>query len=252
MISVSQADGVATILMSRPPVNAIDHAFIAALNGALDKIDRDKPTAVVIRSDQKCFSAGADLAMIQGYFSTPTGTAEMVDYVKTLHAVYNRLEKLAAVTIAAIAGPALGGGLELALSCDMRIATTAAKIGLPEARIGMIPGAGGTQRLPRLAGPGVAARLILGGEVIDGTEAERLGVVQWVVAPADLEAKVAEVAGRVAGLARPALVACKDCLAAALDPAIDGYALEIEKPLILMPTREARDRIAAFFASKKS
>ncbi len=215
MISVRQAGGIATILMSRPPVNAIDHAFIKALNGALDQIDKTKPTAVVIRSDQKCFSAGADLALIQGYFSAPNGTAEMVDYVKALHAVYNRLERCDAVTIAAIAGPALGGGLELALSCDMRIATTTAKIGLPEARIGMIPGAGGTQRLPRLVGPGVAARMILGGEVIDGTEAERLGVVQWVVTPADLDAKIAEVSERVAGLARPALVACKDCMAAA-------------------------------------
>ena len=251
MINLSQAGGIATILMSRPPVNAIDHAFIAALNGALDQIEREKPTAVIIRSDQKCFSAGADLAMIQGYFSTPTGTAEMVDYVKALHAVYNRLEGLEAVTIAAIAGPALGGGLELALCCDMRIATTAAKIGLPEARIGMIPGAGGTQRLPRLVGPGIAARMILGGEVIDGAEAARLGVVQWTVAPDALDAKVAEVSERVAGLARPALAACKACMAAWFDPAKDGFALEIEQPLTLMGTTEARERIAAFFAARK-
>lgn len=251
MISVSTTGGIATILMSRPPVNAIDHAFIKALNGALDQIDKAKPTAVVIKSDQKCFSAGADLAMIQGYFTKPTGTAEMVDYVKALHSVYNRLEKLEAVTIAAIAGPALGGGLELALSCDMRVAATTAKVGLPEARIGMIPGAGGTQRLPRLVGPGIAARMILGGEVIDGTEAARLGVVQWVVAPADLDAKVAEVAERVAGLARPALIACKDCMSAWFDPAVDGFAREIEKPLTLMATQEARERIAAFFAARK-
>ncbi len=251
MIKVTQSGAIATILMSRPPVNAIDHAFIEALNGALDEIDKAKPTAIVIKSDQKCFSAGADLAMIQGYFSKPNGTAEMVDYVKALHSVYNRLEKFEAVTIAAIAGPALGGGLELALSCDMRVATTTAKVGLPEARIGMIPGAGGTQRLPRLVGPGVAARMILGGEVIDGTEAERLGVVQWVVLPGDLEAKVAEVAERVAGLARPALIAAKDCMAAALDPAVDGFAREIDKPLTLMETQEARERIAAFFAARK-
>ena len=251
MINVTTHGGIATIAMSRPPVNAIDHAFITALNGALDQIDKAKPTAVVIKSDQKCFSAGADLALIQGYFSKPTGTAEMVDYVKALHAVYNRLEKLEAVTIAAIAGPALGGGLELALSCDMRIATTTAKIGLPEARIGMIPGAGGTQRLPRLVGPGVAARMILGGEVIDGTEAARLGVVQWVVAPADLDTKVAEVSERVAGLARPALVSCKACMAAYFDPAKDGFAFEIDQPLTLMETTEARERIAAFFATRK-
>jgi enoyl-CoA hydratase len=251
MIEVSQSGAIATILMSRPPVNAIDHAMIAALNRALDEIEKVKPTAVVVKSDQKCFSAGADLAMIQGYFTAPNGTADMVDYVEALHAVYNRLETCEAVTIAAIAGPALGGGLELALSCDMRIASTAAKIGLPEARIGMIPGAGGTQRLPRLVGPGIAARMILGGEVIDGTEAARLGVVQWVVAPGELDAKVAEVSERVAGLARPALVACKSCMAAYFDPAKDGFAMEIDQPLTLMETREARERIAAFFATRK-
>ena len=251
MINVTQSGGVATLLMSRPPVNAIDHAMIAAMNGALDKIEKDKPTVVVIKSDQKCFSAGADLAMIQGYFSKATGTAEMVEYVTALHAVYNRLEKCEAVTIAAIAGPALGGGLELALSCDMRIATTAAKIGLPEARIGMIPGAGGTQRLPRLVGPGIAARMILGAEVLDGAEAANLGVVQWTVEPAALDAKVAEVAGRVAGLARPALASCKACMAAWFDPSKDGFAMEIEQPLTLMETKEARERIAAFFAARK-
>lgn len=251
MITLSTSGGITTLLMSRPPVNAIDHAMIAALNDALDKIEREKPTVVVIKSDQKCFSAGADLAMIQGYFTAPNGTADMVGYVKALHAVYNRLEKLEAVTIAAIAGPALGGGLELALSCDMRIATTAAKIGLPEARIGMIPGAGGTQRLPRLVGPGIAARLILGGEVIDGAEAARLGVVQWAVAPADLDAKVAEVSTRVGSLAGPALASCKACMAAWFDPSKDGFALEIDQPLTLMETKEARERIAAFFAARK-
>ncbi|MFZ8239034.1 enoyl-CoA hydratase/isomerase family protein, partial [Staphylococcus aureus] len=86
------------------------------------------------------------------------------------HALFNRLEALEAVTLAVVDGPALGGGLELALSCDLRVASMRAKLGLPEARVGMIPGAGGTQRLPRLCGPGVAARLILGGEIVDGAE----------------------------------------------------------------------------------
>ena len=116
----------------------------------------------------------------------------------------------------------------------------------------MIPGAGGTQRLPRLCGPGTAARLILGAEVIDGVEAERVGIVQWVTPAAELDRRVAEIADRVAGLSRPALLASKDCMAAALDPAADGFAREIEKPLTLMQTKEARDRIAAFFAPKGS
>ena len=239
---------VATLTLSRPPVNAIDPAFIDALNVTLDEIVAKAPTLVVIRSDQKCFCAGADLALIRGFFSAPDGVEAMVAYVKTLHAVFNRVEALQAVTLAAIDGPALGGGFEFALACDLRIATSAAKIGLPEARVGMIPGAGGTQRLSRLAGPGVSARLILGAEVVDGREAARLGLVQWTCEPAELDQKVQEIADRFATLSRAALVASKDCIAAWFDPAVDGYAREIEKPRTIMRSEEAKRFVDAFFA----
>jgi enoyl-CoA hydratase/carnithine racemase len=250
MIRTEHIDGVATVVLSRPPVNAIDPAFVSALNKALDEIERAEPTAVVIRSDQKCFCAGADLSLIRGFFTEPGGVDAMVAYVRTLHMLFDRLESLEAVTLAVIDGPALGGGLELALSCDLRIASTRSKIGLPEARVGMIPGAGGTQRLPRLCGPGVASRLILGGEIVDGAEAARLGVVQWSATAQDLEARVLEITTRVADLSRPALLASKDCIAAWSDPDADGYARELEKPRTLMNTREARTRVESFFAPK--
>ena len=250
MITLTLDGAVATARMSRPPVNAIDHAFVAALDAVLGEVERAKPTVLVIESDQKCFSAGADLALIQSYFSERDGIERMIGYVRELHRVFDRIEALEAVTLAAIAAPALGGGLELALACDLRIAATTVKLGLPEARIGMIPGAGGTQRLPRLCGPGTAARLILGAEIIDGTEAERVGLAQWSVATDVLASKTAEIAERISALSRPALASCKACLAAALDPAIDGFAREIEQPLTLMKTREAKERIAAFFASR--
>ena len=250
MIRADHADGVTTIVMSRPPVNAIDPAFVEAFNAALDAVEAARATAVVISSDQKCFSAGADLARIRGWFDGDAGTREMVAYVKTLHALFGRLERIEAVTLAVIDGAALGGGLELALACDLRIVSTRAKIGLPEARVGMIPGAGGTQRLPRLAGPGVAARLILGGEVIDGAEAARLGVAQWVAEPTEVAARAHDIAERIAGLSRPALLAAKDCMAAWFDPDANGYAREIEKPWTLMKTPEARQHIDAFFAAR--
>ena len=250
MITVELSGAVATIVMSRPPVNAIDPDFVAAFHAALDTVDAAKPTAVVIRSTEKCFSAGADLARIRGWFTDADGTEAMVAYVKTLHVLFDRIERLAAVTLAVIDGPALGGGLELALACDLRLVSTRAKVGLPEARVGMIPGAGGTQRLPRLVGPGAAARLVLGGEVVDGSEAARLGIAEWVADPADLAARTTEIATRIAGLARPALIAAKDCLAAWFDPAADGFARELEKPWTLMKTEEARSRIDAFFAPK--
>lgn len=250
MISIEHAGPISTIRMSRPPVNAIDADMVEALHGAFDAAEKAVATAVVIESDQKCFSAGADLGLIQSWFGSDEGVERMVGYVTSLHRLYDRLEALEAVTIASVGGPALGGGLELALSCDLRIASRSAKIGLPEARVGMIPGAGGTQRLTRLAGRGVASRLILGGEVIDGGEAERLGIVQWAVADGELAARTRAIAERVAGLSRPALVESKDCIAAYFDPAVDGFRRELEKPAVLMRSDDARQRIAAFFAKK--
>lgn len=251
MIREARNGVVTTLTLSGPPVNAIDAAFVTALNVALDRIESERPTLVVIRSDQKCFCAGADLSMIQGYFTARDGVDNMLAYVKSLHAVFNRLEVQEAVTLSAIDGPALGGGLELALACDLRIATSRAKIGLPEARVGMIPGAGGTQRLTRLVGPGVSARLILGGEIVDGAEAARIGVVQWCCDLAVLDDKLREISDRISSLSRGALVASKDCIAAWFDPAVDGYAREIEKPKHIMRTEEAKRYVDAFFNRAK-
>lgn len=252
MIHFAAEGVVGTITLGRPPVNAIDPEFVTAMHAALDAAQSAAPTALVIRSTQKCFCAGADLSMIGGFFDAANGTALMEDYVRSLHALFDRLEAFPAVTLAAINGPALGGGLELALACDLRIASSRIQLGLPEARVGMIPGAGGTQRLTRLCGPGIAARLILGGETVDGTEAARLGIVQWAAEADALDALVQKTSERIAGLSRQALLASKDCIAAWNDPQIDGFAREIEKPRELMPTEEARNRVLSFFRRKAS
>lgn len=250
MIRYSTEDAIGTLTLSRPPVNAIDAALVEAFSGALDQAEADAVTVLVIRSDQKCFCAGADLAQIAGYFDDPKGVEAMTDYVRSLHRIFDRLETFPAVTLAAIDGPALGGGLEMALACDLRIASTRAKLGLPEARVGMIPGAGGTQRLTRLCGPGVSARMILGGEIIDGSEAARIGVAQWACAPEALDAEVEATADRIAGLSRQALLLSKDCIAACNDPARDGFARELDAPGLLIPTAEARERVLGFFRRK--
>lgn len=250
MIRYSAEDAIGTITLSRPPVNAIDAALVDAFGDALDRAEADAVTAVVIRSDQKCFCAGADLAQIAGYFDDANGVEAMTDYVKSLHSIFDRLESFPAITLAVIDGPALGGGLEMALACDLRIASTRAKLGLPEARVGMIPGAGGTQRLTRLCGPGVSARMILGGEIIDGAEASRIGVVQWSCPSEALGAEAAVIASRVAGLSRQALLLSKDCIAAYSDPSRDGFARELDAPGLLIPTAEARERVLGFFRRK--
>jgi enoyl-CoA hydratase len=250
MIQVQHAGPVATIVMSRPPVNAIDPSFVTAFHAALDKVDATKPTLVILRSDQRCFCAGADLGLICACFDEPGGTSRMVAYVRTLHELFGRIEALPAVTLACVSGPTLGGGLELALSCDLRIATASATLGLPEARVGMIPGAGGTQRLTRLCGPGVSARLILSGDVVSGSEALRLGIVQWAVEDAAFESDISRIADRIGALSRQALLASKDCIRAYFDPAIDGFARELEKPLELMESPDSKQRVARFFAPK--
>lgn len=250
MIEIQHAAATTTLTMGRPPVNAIDKAFVAALDGALDEVERAQPSVVVLRSSQRCFSAGADLGLIGRLFGEAEGPRRMVAYVEELHRVFRRVEQLPAVTLACIGGPALGGGLELALSCDLRIAATTATLGLPEARVGMIPGAGGTQRLTRLCGPGAASRLILGGEVVDGATAERLGIVQWSAPAAELDARAAEISQRIAGLSRAALLASKDCILANFDPAADGYARELEKPLVLMRNDDSRARVERFLSSR--
>ena len=142
----------------------------------------------------------------------------------------------------------MGGGLELALACDLRIAGEDVKLGLPEARLGLIPGAGGTQRLTRLCGRPLAARLILGAEIITGALARELGVVQWAVPRTELPAMAADLAQRVAGLPAAALAWGKACIAAAGDAGEDGYRDELEGTRRLLTDAETRQRVEAFFA----
>jgi enoyl-CoA hydratase len=250
MIHARHDAAVSTITLGRPPVNAIDPDFVTAFHAALDDVEARQPTLVVIRSDQRCFCAGADLGLIRTCFDQEGGVDRMVAYVRTLHRLFDRIEALPAVTLACIAGATLGGGLELALSCDLRIATTTAKLGLPEARVGMIPGAGGTQRLPRLAGPGVAARIILSADVVDGGEAQRLGIVQWAVEESAFEREIARIVDRIGGLSREALAASKHCLRGYFDPAVDGFERELEQPQALMRSPDSKQRVARFFAPK--
>ncbi len=247
MIEVLNSGKLSEIVMNDAPVNAISESFLADFHRALDTALEASPTAILIRSARKVFCAGADLKGIQTLFQSETGVDDMVTYVRKFHELFDRIERLPAVTMAVINGAALGGGLELALSCDLRVAAYEAKLGLPEARVGMIPGAGGTQRLTRLCGPGVANRVILGCDIVDGIEATRIGLVEKSYPLEELESKSREWATEIAGLAKPALLASKDCIAAYFDPDINGFERELEKPHITMPSQEARDRISAFF-----
>ena len=175
MISLEREGPLAVATLSRAPVNAIDEGWLARLEGIFGELQG--ATVLLLRSGQKAFCAGADLELMRSRFDSAEGRSRMVAFVREIQRVFERLERLPQVTLAEIGGPALGGGLELALACDLRIAAEDARLGLPEPRLGLIPGAGGTQRLPRIAGVAVAKRLILGAEVISGAQAAALGVV---------------------------------------------------------------------------
>jgi enoyl-CoA hydratase len=247
MLAVERAGRVMVATLSRPPVNAVDGELIARLDAALDDATAAPEIAVLhIRSDGKTFCAGADLALMRSCFDTPEGRDAMIDVVRSMQRLFARLESAAVVTLAEIGGAALGGGLELALACDLRVAAVDARLGLPEVRLGLLPAAGGTQRLTRLCGQGTAKRLILGAEVIDGAEALRLGLVQWAQPREQLALWCRELAARIAGMPKVALGASKRCIAAVHDPACDGFAAEIAATRELYDDPATRRKVSEF------
>lgn len=241
---------VAVATMARAPVNALDDAMLHALDGVLRHIENTPSISVLrIRSARKVFCAGADLRMVGERLSKPSGPDEMVATVRLFHSVYDRLAALPAVSIAEIEGHALGGGLELALACDLRIAAPEALLGLPEAKVGLLPGAGSTQRLTLLCGPGVASRIILAGDLVDGREAERIGLVQWCVEKAAFAERAQAVARKISGFSAEALREAKACIGivSALSP--KGAAAEISGIGRLMRLEETNGRVAAFLGN---
>jgi enoyl-CoA hydratase len=247
VLGIERIGRVMVATLSRPPVNALDGKLIARLDAALEEATADPEITVLhIRSDGKTFCAGADLALMRSCFDTPEGRDAMVEVVLRMQRLLMRLENAAVVTLVEIAGPAMGGGLELALACDLRVAAVDARLGLPEVRLGLVPAAGGTQRLTRLCGAGTAKRLILGAESIDGAEALRLGLVQWTQPREQLTGWTRELAARLAGMPKAALSAAKRCIAAERDPTCDGFAAEIAATRALYDDPETRRKVSEF------
>jgi enoyl-CoA hydratase len=247
MIRLDVANSIATLTLSRPPVNAISDGMIGLFDKRLDEVEAQADCKVVhLRSDQKVFCAGADLAEVRQRFDAADGCERAYDYVSRLQRLYDRIERLSQVTLAEIGGAAMGGGLELALACDLRIVASDAKVGLPEVRLGLIPAGGGTQRLTRLCGRGLAARLIFGAETLTGTEATRLGLAQWEAAPSEIAARAEAIAQRIAALPFAALAGSKACIGFAAESDNRGFAAEREETRRLSADPDTRQRVAAF------
>jgi enoyl-CoA hydratase/carnithine racemase len=247
-LATERAGSVLVVTLSRPPVNAIDDALLGELDAVLDAAEPDASIAVLhLRSALKVFCAGADLALMQSCLPTPQGRERMIAIVQMMQRVFARLEDAPFVTIAELSGAAVGGGFELALACDWRIAAHEARIGLPEAGLGLLAAGGGTQRLTRLVGPGTARRVLLGGEAVSGIEALQLGLVQWAVPRAQVAELARGLAQRAAGIPRATLAEIKRCIALAGAPRRgEGFAAEVAATRRLYDDPEVRRRVEAF------
>lgn len=252
MISLTIEGAVATATLCRPPVNAINEEWVTRLGQILDEVEQAESVSVLwIRSRERAFCAGADLALMHSILDNAAGRARMIDLTRRMQQVFARLEALPKVTLAEIGGPAMGGGFELALSCDLRVIADSARIGLPEAGLGLLPAAGGTQRMTRICGEAIARRLILGAELVSGSEAVALGLAQWTAPAAELGASAGAIVQRIAELPAKALAACKHCINVALEGSEDGFETELAGSAMLLALPETQRRVTRFLEKKR-
>jgi len=240
---------IAVLTINRPEaLNALNDQVISQLSQMLDTIDPDETRCVIVTgAGAKAFVAGADIAQMSG-LTKEEGTT----FGKLGNDVFRKLEALPVPTIAAVNGFALGGGCELCMSCDIRLASETAVFGQPEAGLGITPGFGGTQRLARLVGPGKAKELIYTAKNIKAPEALAIGLVQAVYPLEQLMEEAEKMATRIAGNAPIAVRACKKAINDGLQVGIDE-AIEIEEALFgsCFETEDQKNAMGAFLEKRK-
>lgn len=245
---VDTADGVAVITINRAEKrNALNAMVRGELIAAVDALRANDDARVIVLTGagDKAFVAGADISEFAE--RTPIEQRD----VMAERRIFDELAACPKPTIAMINGFALGGGCELAMACDIRIAAESARLGQPEIKLGIIPGGGGTQRLPRLVGSGNAMRLILTGELIDAAEALRIGLVDVVVADADLRARTMEMARAMAEHSPVALRLAKAGIRAASEMPMDsGLAFERELFITAFGSADKTEGVAAFLEKR--
>lgn len=233
-------DGVALVTLDRPKANALSVELLAQLEGVVDALATDLPGAVVVWGGPRIFAAGADIAGFEG-------PEEAAVYGRRFRAAFDKLAALPRPVVAAVCGFALGGGCELALACDLRVVADTAKLGQPEILLGLIPGAGGTQRLTRLVGPGRAKDMVFTGRQVDAAEALRIGLADRVVPAGDV---LDEALSLAAGLAAGPLVAlgyAKEAIDQGLDTALaEGLDIEARRFVDVFHTEDATAGVRSF------
>ncbi|MGO8957064.1 MAG: enoyl-CoA hydratase/isomerase family protein [Streptosporangiaceae bacterium] len=243
LVQVEIDQAVATIRLNRPPMNALGGALQAELADAAAQVGSDPAIrAVVMYGGERVFAAGADIKEM-----SEAGYAQMVHDSKRLQDSFAAVARIGKPVIAAVTGYALGGGLELALCADFRVLGESAKVGQPEILLGLIPGAGGTQRLPRLIGPAKAKDLIFTGRFVDATEALAIGLADKVVPDDQVYGAARELASRYATGPAIAIAAAKQAIDAGLNTDLDT-GLEFERVSFagLFATEDAKAGMSSF------
>jgi enoyl-CoA hydratase/carnithine racemase len=233
-------DGVAVLRLNRPPANALSVALLNEIADAAGALTADPPGAVVVTGGDKIFAAGADISEFGG----PEEAAHIAGHFRR---AFDAVAGIPRMTIAAVAGYALGGGCELALACDMRVAADSATFGQPEVQLGIIPGAGGTQRLTRLVGPARAKDIILSGRRVPAGEALNIGLCDRIFPAAVLQAEARAMALSFAKGAVAAHALAKQAIDAAYDGSLaDGLSVEQELFVQVFETDDAKTGVQSF------
>jgi enoyl-CoA hydratase/carnithine racemase len=243
LVAVDIDQAVATLRLNRPPMNALNSAIQTELAGAAVQVDADpRVRAVVLYGGEKLFAAGADIKEM-----ADVSYARMAADSRRLQGAFNAVASISKPVVAAVTGYALGGGLELALCADFRVLGESARVGQPEILLGLIPGAGGTQRLPRLIGPARAKDLIFSGRFVGAAEALAIGLADQVVPDAEVYQAACALAARYAAGPPIALAAAKHAIDAGLSTDLQT-GLEIERLGFagLFATDDARGGMRSF------
>jgi enoyl-CoA hydratase len=247
-LRLSAADGIGTLTVHRPDkLNALNHATIEELDRAIEALGAAPDVhGIIVTGAGRAFVAGADIAELAALDS-----ARALVLSRRGQEVFAKFEASHKPVIAAVNGFALGGGCELAMACHLRIAGDTARFGQPEVKLGLIPGYGGTQRLPRLVGPGHAAQLLLTGEIIDAAEALRIGLVNRVVPVAELMAVTEGLMRQMLANAPLAIARILDGIRRTVDaPSSASFDLEASAFSFLADTEDAREGTAAFLEKR--
>ena len=241
------AEGVALVRINRPEArNALNLEVRKLIARHLTELGEDGATrCIVLTGNDKSFAAGADIKEMAG-----AGTIEML--ARGTHKLWRAIAACPKPVIAAVSGFALGGGCELAMTCDIIIAGESAKFGQPEVRIGIIPGGGGTQRLTRAVGKYKAMRYVLTGDLFGAKEAFDMGLVSEIVADAEVEKRALEMAQQIAALPPLAIEQAKEAVLRGMDASLDtGLALETKAIQLLFASQDQKEGMAAFIEKRK-